>query len=92
MAACPLNMNYMRATQSSQQRSSAQGPGKKAIRQACLTEWNISGNIQRFATIGLISKNKHKLLEAAAVRQVTRKVKAQWNKENGAADDAEGLS
>ena len=68
-------MNYMRATQSSRQRSTTQGTDKKAIRQACLTEWNISGNIQRFATIGLISKNKQ-MLQSAVVRQATRKAKA----------------
>ena len=49
----------MRATQSSRLRTNSLNRGGAISRQASLNEWNFSGNIQRFATIGLVSKTKN---------------------------------
>lgn len=57
-----LEANYMRETQASRSRHLSLDNTKSGPRQASLKEWNFSGNVSRFATIGLISRKKQSMV------------------------------
>ena len=73
--------NYMRATQASRSRHLSLDNKKHAnlkagARQASLKEWNFSGNVSQYATIGLISRKKQSMIAHNTRRMMLNKRQA----------------
>ena len=85
--------NYMRATQASRSRHVSLD-NKNVARQASLREWNFSGNVSRFATIGLVSRKKQSMIAHNTRRMQLNKrqaslLRGSGDKENQTSDLAQ---